>query len=92
MPLGAASRSGLGAGAIARDRSAWDHSGPELCEALLCSEPACCVVPSSLEGTWLVHLGLAADSFGALRTREAARVRGFDESSRGFGTPVLTIV
>ena len=92
MPLGATSLSGLGAGAVARDRSAWDRSGPELCEALLCSEPAGWVVPSSLEGTWPVRLGLAAGSFGALRTREVARVHGFDESSRGFGTPVLTIV
>ena len=92
MPLGVAFWSGLGAGAVTRGPSAWDRSGPELCEALLCSEPAGCVVPSSLGGTWLVHLGLAAGSFGALHAREAARVRGFDKSSRSFGTPVLTIV
>ena len=92
VPLGAAFWSGLGVGAVARGPSAWDHSGPELCEALLCSEPAGCVMPSSLEGTWLVRLGLAASSFGALHACEVARVRGFDKSSCSFGTPVLTIV
>ena len=92
VPLRVAFWSGLGAGAVARGPSAWDRSGLELCEALLCSEPAGCVVPSSLEGTWPVHLGLVAGSFGALRAREAAHVRGFDKSSRSFRTPVLTIV
>ena len=92
MPLGVAFWSGLGARAVARGPSAWDRSGPELCEALLCSEPAGCVVPSLLEGTWLVHLGLTASLFGALRTHEAARVCGFDKSSHSFGTLVLTIV
>ena len=92
MPLGATFWLGLGVRAVAWGPSAWDRSGPELCKALLCSEPAGCVVPSSLEGTWPVCLGLAAGSFGALRAREAARVRGFDKSSRSFGTPVLTIV
>ena len=92
MPLGATFWSGLGAGAVAQGQSAWDRSGPELCKALLCSEPTGCVVPSSLGGTWPVRLGLVAGSFGALRAREAARVRGLDKSSHSFGTPVLTIV
>ena len=92
MPLGAAFWSGLGAGAVARGPSAWDRSGLELCKALLCSEPAGCVVPSLLEGTWLVRLGLTASSFGALRAHKAAHVRGFNKSSRSFGTLVLTIV
>ena len=92
MPLGVAFWSGLGAGAVAQGPSAWDRSGLELCEALLCSEPAGCVVPSSLGGTWPVRLGLTASSFGALCACEAARVRGFDKSLCSFGTPVLTIV
>ena len=49
-------------------------------------------MPSSVGGTWPVRLGLAADSFGALCTREAAHVRRFDESLRSFKAPVLTIV
>ena len=92
MPLGVMFWSGLGAGAVTRGLSAWDCFDPELCEALLCSEPAGCVMPSSLGGTWLVRLGLAAGSFGALCAREVAHVRGFDKSSRSFGTPVLHIL
>ena len=49
-------------------------------------------MPSSVGGTWLVRLGLTADSFGALCTHKAARVRRFNELLRGFEALVLTIV
>ena len=91
MPLGVASVC-CDLGSELETVLAWDCSGPELCEALLCSEPAGWVMPSSLEGTWLVRRGLAANSFGALRAREVAHVCGFDESLHSLGTPVLTIV
>ena len=49
-------------------------------------------MPLLLEGTWLVHLGLATSSFGVLHVREVAHVCGFYESSCSFETLVLTIL